>query len=107
MPSSIALLLALAFVAFLFCRDFKEKPNITAALWIPFFWVFISSTRFVSQWLTVFGFDVGGVTVEDGSPVDAAVFAFLIAAGLLVLNRRRVRLVEFFQNNHWVMIYLA
>src|SRR5579863_7105506 len=108
MPSSIALLLTLAFIAWLFGRDFREKPNVTAALWLPFFWIVIGpGSRFLSQWLSIFGFQVGGVTVEDGSPIDAAFYFFLIVAGMGVLLKRRVLLGQFIRNNRLLSFFLA
>ncbi len=107
LPTSLALLIYLGFVVWLFRRDFREKPNVTGALWLPYLWVFISGSRFVSEWLAIFGLRVGGVSVEEGSPVDAVFFFGLIAGGLYVLHRRRVSLALFLRNNPWVAIYLA
>ena len=106
MPSIVATVICLAGIAWLFRRDFREKPNVTAALWLPFFWIFFSGTRFFSQWLGLFGLNVGGASVAEGSPVDAVIFLGLIATGLYVLNQRRVSLAEFMRNNQWVTIYL-
>jgi O-antigen ligase len=107
MPRQLALLIYLAGVVWLFRRDFREKPNVTAALWLPFFWIFFSGSRFFSQWLDLFGLHVGGTSVAEGSPGDALVFFILIASGLYVLHQRRVSLAEFVLNNQWVTIYLA
>jgi len=108
MSSSLALFLTIAFIAVLFTRDFRERPNVTGALWLPFFWVVIGpGTRFLSQWMDILGFHVGGITVEDGSPLDATFYSVLIAAGIYVLYKRRVNLPEFFRNNRWITLYLA
>jgi len=107
LPSQLAVLIYLGFVAWLFVRDIREKPNVTAALWLPYIWIFISATRFVTQWLAVFGLNVGGTSVEEGSPIDALIFFGLIASGVYVLHQRRVSLSEFIRNNQWVTIYLA
>jgi O-antigen ligase len=108
MPPSLATLLTLAFIAVLFIRDIRQRPNVTGALWLPFFWILVGSgSRFLSQWLAIFGVHIGGITVEDGSPIDAVFFAVLIAIGLLVLNQRRVFIGEFIRKNRWLTIYLA
>jgi O-antigen ligase len=107
MPRIVAAVVCLAVIAWLFRRDIREKPNVTSALWIPFFWVFISGTRFVSEWLDLFGLHVGGTSVADGSPVDAVFFFGIIAAGLYVLHQRQVNWSEFIRKNQWVAIYLA
>ena len=64
-------------------------------------------SRFLSQWLDIFGFRVGGITVEDGSPIDATFYAALIAIGVFVLFKRRVSIGEFVRNNQWLTIFLA
>src|SRR5580692_11143687 len=103
MPSSVATLLTLAFIAVLFIRDIRGKPKVTSALWLPFFWIVVGpGSRFLSQWLDIFGFRVGGITVEDGSPIDATFYAVLIAMGMLVLHKRRVSIGEFVRNNRWL-----
>jgi exopolysaccharide production protein ExoQ len=107
MSPTLATLITLAFIFWLFRRDFREKPNVTGALWLPFFWVFISGSRFVSDWLAIFGLHLGGSSADDGSPVDALFFFLVIAAGIYVLCQRRVSLAEFIRNNQWVTIFLV
>ncbi|HTV62235.1 MAG TPA: O-antigen ligase family protein [Verrucomicrobiae bacterium] len=108
MPPTLALYLTLGFIAFLFWRDARGRPEGTSALWLPFFWVIVGSgSRFLSQWLDIFGIHTGGITVEDGSPIDAAFYLLLILAGIRVLHQRRINFATFFRNNHWVAIYFA
>ncbi len=59
MPPNLAAVIYLSFVVWLFRRDFREKANVTSALWLPFFWTFISGGRFISQWLDIFGLNLG------------------------------------------------
>src|ERR1017187_4821043 len=107
LPPQLAAIIYCGFIFWLFRRDIREQSNVTRALWIPFLWVFISGSHFVSEWLfMLFGLRLGGVSVEEGSPLDALVFFSLIASGLYVLNQRRVSLAEFMRNNQWVTIYL-
>src|SRR6266404_2076193 len=106
-PPVIASFLALAFIAFLFRRDIREKPNITGALWLPLLWLVLGFSRPVSAWLNIFGLPVsGGRSVEEGSPLDAWFFIVLIAAGFYVLNKRQVRLSEIVRNNGWLIAFL-
>jgi len=106
MPSNLAAVVYLGIVVWLFRRDFRERPNVTSAIWLPFFWVFLSGARFASQWLDLLGGNLGGTSVEEGSPLDALVFFTLIATGLRVLYQRRVTVGEFMRHNRWVSIYL-
>lgn len=109
MPPPLALSLTLVFIAFLFARDFRQKANITGALWLPFLWVTVcgGGSRYFSQWLGIFGLNVGGISVEDGSPLDAAFNAALIFGGLIVLHKRRASVLEFVRHNRWLTIYLV
>ncbi|HEV2695328.1 MAG TPA: hypothetical protein VG347_20710, partial [Verrucomicrobiae bacterium] len=107
MSPLIATIIILLFVGWMFLRDFRERPNVTGALWLPFFWVFISGSRFPSGWMEILGLHLGGNSVDDGSPLDALFFMFLIAAGLYVLKQRQVSLAWFTANNRWVTAYLV
>src|SRR5439155_21414756 len=90
---SIACCLTLAFIAFLFRRDIRERPDVSSALWLPLIWLVIACSRGLSQWLNIFGLPVSGaVSVEEGSPLDAWFFLLMIIAGVYVLNQRQVRL---------------
>jgi exopolysaccharide production protein ExoQ len=108
LPPRIALLLTLAFIIFLFRREIRQKPNITGALWLPVLWVVLICSRSVTQWLNIFGFNVGGaVSVEEGSPVDACFYFALFLAGFCVLLSRQVRFSEVARNNAWLVIFVV
>ena len=107
MPPRLALLLTLGFIVYLFRRDFRERPNVTGALWIPLIWLLIIGSRYVSIWLGTFGISTGGFSLQEGSPLDALVFFALIAAGLHVLAQRRVTLSEAVANNRCLALFLV
>jgi exopolysaccharide production protein ExoQ len=106
MPPRLASFLTWALIIYLFRRDFREKPDVTRALWIPIIWFLILTTRAISEWLSLLGVSVGGISLEEGSPVDASVYYALIAAGIYVLNKRRVQLSEIVRNNKWLFVFL-
>ena len=104
---SIATVLTVAFIAWLFRRDIRERPDISGALWLPLIWFVLACSRSVSAWLDIFGFPVSGaVSVEEGSPLDAWFYFAMIAVGSCVLIRRQVRLSEIVQNNGWLIVFL-
>jgi exopolysaccharide production protein ExoQ len=107
MPPSLALCLTIAFIAFLLYQDIRERPNVSAGLWFPILWMLIMGSRFVSEWLAVFGIQMGGVNPEDGSPLDAAIFFLIFAGCLYVLIKRRISISEVVRNNRWLTIYFA
>jgi exopolysaccharide production protein ExoQ len=107
LPPIVASFLTIAFIVFLFRRDIRERPNITGALWLPLIWLVIGCSKGLSLWLNTFGLPVTGApSVEEGSPLDAAFFFALIAAGFCVLNQRQVRLSEIVRNNGWLIVFL-
>lgn len=107
MPPQLATTLTLVFIAGLLWRDRRQNPTASAALWIPVIWFFVVGSKFLSQWLTLFGFPVGPATQEDGSPIDAVFFFALIFAGAAVLMRRRISFAEFARNNAWLTIFVV
>lgn len=106
MPPFLASILTWAFVFYLFRRDIAEKPNVTGAIWIPTLWLLIITTRAVSTWLGMCGISAAGISLEEGSTVDALVFFALICAGMRVLYMRRVSVAEVIRNNRWLTLYL-
>jgi O-antigen ligase len=107
LPPTVASLLTLALVIFLFRRDIRQRPNVTGALWLAFIWMLIICTRQVSEWLNIFGFHVGAISLEEGSPLDACVYSTLIGAGMYVLYQRRIQLSEIIRNNQWLTIFFV
>jgi exopolysaccharide production protein ExoQ len=104
LPPALALWLTLAFILFLFRREFRAKTNVSGALWIPVIWLLITGSRSVSQWLTLG--QVGITSLEEGSPLDAAVYLALIVAGWIVLQQRGVNLSTFARYNGWLLAFL-
>jgi exopolysaccharide production protein ExoQ len=105
---TLASCLAVAVIIFLFRRDIRQKPDITAALWLPLLWLVLGCSRSVSAWLNIFGLPVSGApSVEEGSPLDAWFYFALIIAGFFVLANRQVRLAEVVSNNGWLILFLV
>ncbi|CAN5659779.1 O-antigen ligase family protein [soil metagenome] len=108
MTPQLALFATIGLVFFLFRRDFRERPNVTPALWLPIIWLLISASRPVSAWLRLVGLPVGGASsLEEGSPVDAFVYFTLLVFGVSVLVKRQVRWSEIVRDNGWLVVFLA
>src|SRR5438874_13348931 len=89
LPPRVALVLTLGLIYYLFRRDIKERPDVTGALWLPLLWILLIFTRAFSTWLMIWGLPgYGASSLEEGSPIDAAIYFILIGAGLYVLNKR-------------------
>jgi exopolysaccharide production protein ExoQ len=98
MPSSIATVACGFCIVALFLFDRDRKSPVSSALWIPVVWLLLGASRSVTQWL--------GDRIEEspepfleGQPLDALIFAGLMAAGLLVLLARRRRAGTFWYAN--------
>src|SRR6059058_2241778 len=92
---SLASFLTVAFMAFLFRRDIRERPDVSGALWLPLLWLVLICSRSFTAWLKIFGLPVSGAaSVEEGSPVDACFYLALAIAGSCVLIKRQIRLSD-------------
>ena len=105
LPPTVALVLTIAFIIFLFRRDIREQPNVTGALWLPFIWMLLIGSRSPTQWLSLGGF-VKAASMEEGNPLDAVVYFSLIVAGVCMLNQRQVSFGEFTRRNRWLVAFL-
>lgn len=106
MAPKIALLLCILFILALFALDFKRKSNTSRALWIPWMWMSIIGSRFVSQWFGVAGPIVSPQQYLEGSPLDRTVFLILIACGLFILLRREIDWPMIVRRNGWIALFI-
>lgn len=106
LPPTVALLLTIGFIVFLFRRDIRERPNVTGALWLPVIWLLLIGSRTPTQWLSLSGL-VQGASMEEGNAPDAFVYFTLIVWGIYVLSKRHVQLSEVIRNNKWLTIFLV
>jgi exopolysaccharide production protein ExoQ len=90
MNPTVAFLIFSVGVAGLFFLNRDNSVRTSAALWLPVTWLWIVGSRPVSSW---FGMESTSSSILDatleGSPLDAAIFAALLGAGVLVLIHRR------------------
>jgi len=77
-------------VTLLMWRERRVQPQASPALWIPWAWLMLASSRALSDWIGV-GAPRGSVQAfAEGSPIDRAAYLLLLLAGLVVLARRRL-----------------
>jgi exopolysaccharide production protein ExoQ len=102
----LALLICILFMLYLFWMDLKKSDGPSNALWIPLVWMFLAGSRYVSSWLNLGAPPLRSVdSYSQGSPVDAVVFFFLIAAGVFILSRRRIDWGRLVMQNKWIWLY--
>jgi hypothetical protein len=100
MPRSLATLLTFAFIFVLLSWDSRKQEGISRALWLPVLWLAIIGSRFVSQWI-----NLGNYGNDEGTLIDALYFLTLIIAGMCILIRRGVAVVELIRNNSWLAAF--
>src|SRR5712691_4869242 len=108
MHPSLASLLTVVFILYLFMRGFRQQSKVSHALWIPWLWITLAGSQYISQWLNpVPGIDTSADSYVEGSPIDRAIFFLLIASSLYVLWKRQISWSQIFQNNAWFILYLS
>jgi len=106
LPPPVALIVYLAGIIWIF-RMNRDKMPASPALWIPVAWIAIAASRTVTEWF-------GGVSglrspdqYLDGSPLDAAIFAALEIAAVMVLVSRHPRTGQFLRANGPLIVFFA
>ncbi|MCU1304346.1 MAG: O-antigen polymerase, partial [Candidatus Sulfotelmatobacter sp.] len=101
-PLFAAILVALG-ILFLSRLDQGRGFPVSKALWVPFAWLLIASSRPVTEWL------VGSVhpetSVEEGSPLDRTILMLLIALALVVLSKRMPRIKAILRVNLPIVLF--
>jgi exopolysaccharide production protein ExoQ len=105
MPPQIALLLCTLFIFYVLLLDYRQKPNVSSALWIPLIWLMIIGSRPVSHWLNPESVMTSSAQVEAGSPIDRLIFSVLILSGMFILSKRRAKCIQLLRNNKWILLW--
>lgn len=107
MPPQLAALIFILLILYLFWMDRKKTEGVSSAIWIPFIWMFLAGSRYVSQWLDLGAPAMSADAILEGSPIDRAVFTLLIIAGVLILRQRRINWNALFTQNAWIWLYFV
>lgn len=102
MPPILALILCSLFVLFLLRLDRKQYPEATFALWVPTLWMLINATKPLGIW-----FGTGGVSMEEGSPLDRNVLITLALMGMTILTKRGFSWFNAIKDNILVFLLLG
>jgi O-antigen ligase len=103
---NLAVLVVLGAAFALLYYDQRWFPKISIESMIPLGWTFILGSRPLSTWLNPYEIlNEGAGGNLEGSPLDRNYYLGMIALGIVVLIRRRVRVGEFLRGNPWVTAY--
>src|SRR5215813_7674308 len=114
MKAQLALAVFGAFIAagFVFERRGRQVP-VSAATWLPLFWMAICASRSIGQWLTVSSYQVTYSTDAEylqanvtGSPVDRNVLTLVILLGMVIIWRRGA-IEKVLQDNKTVLLFVT
>ena len=91
----------------LFLLDQDRAVRTSRALWIPVIWLLIVGSRPISAWRGNNELSLTASQIAEGSPLDAFVFAVLLAAGIIVLIRRSRRTSALIRANWAIVLYFS
>jgi O-antigen ligase len=80
-----------------------DEARTSKALWLPTYWLFIGSSRNLSEWLHL-GSE-RSVAYVEGSPLDRAVFTLVLALGVMVVLGRARRAGIILRSNLPILLY--
>ncbi len=100
----IATVITLAFIVLLLGWSRERNSRVSWAMLIPMVWFAIICSRPVTQWMHAGGGDYMQ-RYSEGSPLDASLYTLLLVAGLLVVNRRMLRLKALLRANWPVLLF--
>jgi len=107
MSSALAALVCAIGVMGLIRLDRDKSVETSKALWIPVIWLWISGSRNVSIWLGIDPTNHSASQLLEGSPLDRAIFASLIALGLIALVSRRARIIPLLKASWPIPLYFS
>jgi exopolysaccharide production protein ExoQ len=90
-------------ILYLWHLDSSKRPRTSKAIWIPFIWLLIGSSRPVTEWLS----RSGAGSNEDGSPLDRTILTILLMMGLHVLSKRMSHVKAILRLNLPILLFFA
>jgi exopolysaccharide production protein ExoQ len=103
MPRALAQILCLAFIAWLWYRDYRNRPGLSPALWLPVLWLLVLGSRPLSFW---FGISSPESDLE-GNSFDRTIYFVEILASIGILSRRRLVWGQVIRENWPIFIFYS
>lgn len=104
MPSYIALFAGLAFIAWLYASDIRQRKAGSPALWVPGLWLFVLGTRSISYWPQYMGLNTGSTVDTESDPINTVYLGVLLLSAVLVLIKRKFDWELLFRNNRALLL---
>jgi exopolysaccharide production protein ExoQ len=106
MPPILALIIWFVLLVALLLFDPAKDSRVSSALWVPVIWMFIVATRNPAQWLNGGQLKIVAGSMEEGSPLDRAVFLVLIIIAIGILVSRTFRWDDFVTQNTTLAMFI-
>jgi exopolysaccharide production protein ExoQ len=107
MPASVALAAWFICLILLLRYEPARDPEASFALWIPLIWMFFVGSRNPTQWLSAGAVTVQAQSIQEGSPIDRAIFSGLLVLSVVVLLSRSFLWGRFLRQNTALTILVA
>ena len=105
MPPKLALLIALAFIAFVFVAERKRNVDVSPALFWVLLWCLVAASRPVGMWLYLWGVPaLGSDDPTEGSLPERLFYGTLMLIGMFLLARRRFEPAAWGRDNIWILL---
>ncbi len=102
-------LIATAFFVLLIWQLYRwtkdQQARTSKALWLPTFWLFIGSSRNLSEWLHMSS--GGSERYMEGNPLDRMVLTIALALAVVVLCRRAQGVSRLLRSNMAILLYFG
>ena len=83
----------------------RDDTRVSRAIWVPYVWLLIASSRPISAWLSFGVPDTATDAYLDGSPLDRAVLILVLVAGLFALSKRMRQVRTILRANPLILIF--
>lgn len=101
MPSQLALILALGFIAYAYVRESKRRGEASPAVWIATLWMIRCGSRGLETWTG------GGISEDGGASIDQ-LFIFIVAIlGFVLVARRWSKVETVLRRNMPVVVFFG
>jgi O-antigen ligase len=72
-------------------------------IWLPILWYAVETSRSISRWLAVFGYQVALTSDPlEGTPIDRTVLSIMMVVAIGILVSRKTRWGTLLNNNRWL-----
>lgn len=105
MPPLIAFLLCILFILYALIRDFRNRPYLSNAIWVPLIWFMIVGSRPIGYWLSPPYGQISLADFEGVSLLNKIVFSALILIGITILRRREIHWSNIFKKNIFLFLF--